>query len=103
MTRTLTFDKAIFCEKYWRINDRRRGLLIDSEAYPEALRYVVKDQTLILLSGYYGVFGFDMAAAPALLDEIQAIIDCYHTPAPPATAPITLGKRIGLVLQRRVD
>ncbi|KAF5068299.1 hypothetical protein DSECCO2_244590 [anaerobic digester metagenome] len=103
MTRKLEFNKAIFCEKHWRINDRHRGLAIDSEAFPETLRYVVKDQNLILLSGVHGVFGFDMAAAPAFLNEIQAIIDCYHLGERPAKAPTSLGKRIGLILEIPAD
>lgn len=98
MTRYLKFNKAIFCEKHWRINDRHRGLAIDSEAFPEALRYVVKNQNLILLSGVHGVFGFDMAAGPALLSEIQEIIDCYHT-GEILTAPTALGKNIGRILE----
>lgn len=102
MTRKLEFNKAIFCEKHWRINDRHRGLAIDSEAFPETLRYVVKDQNLILLSGVHGVFGFDMAAAPAFLNEIQEIIDCYHTGEILAT-PAALGKNIGRILKIPTD
>ncbi|MBU4541353.1 MAG: hypothetical protein KJ774_09035 [Firmicutes bacterium] len=78
MRRYLKINKAIFCEKYWRREDRQRGLLIESEAFPEALRYVIKDQSLILLSGTYGIFCFDLTAAPALLAELSALVDCYQ-------------------------
>lgn len=103
MPRYLKFNKAIFCEKHWRSNDRHRGLLIDSEAFPEALRYVIKDQCLILLSGSHGVFCFDLAAGPALLNEIRAIIDCYQPGESLVAAPPTLGKKIGPVLQLPTD
>lgn len=103
MPRYLKFNKAIFCEKYWRSNDRHQGLLIDSEAFPDRLRFVIKDQFLILLSGCHGVFCFDLAAGPALLNEIGEIIDCYQSGERQATVPPTLGKRIGQVLQISPD
>ncbi|MEO1815028.1 MAG: hypothetical protein ABGU93_05480 [Acetobacterium sp.] len=103
MPRYLKINKAIFCEKYWRVNDRQRGLPIDSEAFPDVLRYVVKDQDLILLSGIHGVFGFDMAAAPTLLNEIGKIIDCYHSGERLTAAPTKLGKSISQFLQIPTD
>lgn len=103
MPRYLKFNKAIFCEKHWRINDRQRGLPIDSEAFPDVLRYVIKDQDLILLSGIHGVFGFDLAAGPTLLNEIGEIIDCYHSGERLAAAPTKLGKSIGQILQIPTD
>lgn len=85
MPRYLKINKAIFCEKHWRHNDRHRGLLIESEAFPEALRYLIKDQSLVLLSGSHGVFCFDLAPAPLLIKELQEIVDCYR----PALTPLT--------------
>lgn len=77
MAGCMQINKAVFNEKHWSTNDRNRGLLIDSEAFPKALRYVVKGNSLILLSGNHGIFCFDLKVGPQLLQEVGEIVDCY--------------------------
>ncbi|MEO1816433.1 MAG: hypothetical protein ABGU93_12710 [Acetobacterium sp.] len=73
----MNFNKIIFNDKHWHTNDRNRGILIDSEAFPGSVKYVVKGNSLILLSGNHGVFCFDLKIGPIFLDEVSEIIDCY--------------------------
>lgn len=100
MRRYLKINKAIFYEKYWRLNDRQRGLPIESEAFPTALRYVIKDQSLILLSGIHGIFCFDLAAAPVFLAELGAIVECYQGDAARPPDPPQLRPKITVALNK---
>lgn len=77
MASYLKINRSIFNEKHWSTNDRQKGILIDSEAFPGVLKYVIKDDSMILLSGCNGVFTFNLASGGSLLGEINAVIDCY--------------------------
>lgn len=77
MASYLKINKSIFNEKHWSTNDRKKGILIDSAFFPGVLKYVIKDDSMILLSGCNGVFTFNLASGELLLDEIDAVIDCY--------------------------
>lgn len=78
MASYLRINRSIFNEKHWTTNDRSKGILVDSQFFPGVLKYVIKDDSIILLSGRNGVFTFDLAIGELLLDEINAVIDCYR-------------------------
>lgn len=78
MASYLRINQSIFNEKHWTTSDRNKGILIDSEAFPGVLKYVIKGNSMILLSGCNGVFAFDLACGEPLLNEINAVIDCYR-------------------------
>lgn len=73
----LRINKAIFNDKHWATNDRSQGILIDSQAFPGSVRYVVKNNSLILLSGNHGIFCFDLKIGPQFLNEVSEIVSCY--------------------------
>ena len=52
--------------------------MIASDAFPKAVRYVIKEDSLIILSGNNGVLCFDLAIGPVFLQEIIEIIGCYR-------------------------
>ena len=74
----LKINKIIFNESHWPTDDRQKGILIASDAFPKAVRYVIKDDSLIILSGNNGVLCFDLAIGPVFLQEIIEIIGCYR-------------------------
>ena len=78
MTDYLKINKIIFNETHWPTDDRKKGILIASVAFPKAVRYVIKEDSLIILSGNNGVLCFDLAIGPVFLQEITEIIDCYR-------------------------
>ena len=78
MTDYLKINKIIFNENHWPTGDRKKGILIASEAFPKAVRYVIKEDSLIILSGNNGVLCFDLEIGPVFLQEISEIIDCYR-------------------------
>ena len=78
MTVYLKINKIIFNESHWPTDDRQKGILIASEAFPKAVRYVIKEDSLIILSGNNGVLCFDLAIGPVFLQEIIEIISCYR-------------------------
>ena len=78
MTVYLKINKIIFNESHWPTDDRQKGILIASDAFPKAVRYVIKDDSLIILSGNNGVLCFDLAIGPVFLQEIIEIIGCYR-------------------------
>ena len=78
MTVYLKINKVIFNETHWPTDDRHTGILIASDAFPKAVRYVIKEDSLIILSGNNGVLCFDLAIGPVFLQEIIEIIGCYR-------------------------
>ena len=78
MTVYLKINKIIFNESHWPTDDRQKGILIASDAFPKAVRYVIKEDSLIILSGNNGVLCFDLAIGPVFLQEISEIIGCYR-------------------------
>ena len=74
----LKINKIVFNENHWSTDDRKKGILIASVAFPKAVRYVIKEDSLIILSGNNGVLCFDLAVGPVFLKEITDIIDCYR-------------------------
>ena len=78
MTVYLKINKIIFNETHWPTDDRQKGILIASDAFPKAVRYVIKEDSLIILSGNNGVLCFDLAIGPVFLQEIIEIIGCYR-------------------------
>ena len=78
MTVYLKINKVIFNETHWPTDDRQKGILIASDAFPKAVRYVIKEDSLIILSGNNGVLCFDLAIGPVFLQEITEIIGCYR-------------------------
>ena len=78
MTAYLKINKIIFNESHWPTDDRQKGILIASDAFPKAVRYVIKEDSLIILSGNNGVLCFDLAIGPVFLQEITEIIGCYR-------------------------
>lgn len=78
MAEYLKINKNIFNSNHWSTDDRKKGILIASEAFPKAVRYVIKEDSLIILSGNNGVLCFDLAVGPVFLKEITEIIDCYR-------------------------
>ena len=78
MTVYLKINKIIFNETHWPTDDRQKGILIASDAFPKAVRYVIKEDSLIILSGNNGVLCFDLAIGPVFLQEITEIIGCYR-------------------------
>ena len=78
MTVYLKINKIIFNETHWPTDDRQKGILIASDAFPKAVRYVIKEDSLIILSGNNGVLCFDLAIGPVFLQEISEIIGCYR-------------------------
>ncbi len=78
MAEYLKINKIIFNENHWPTDDRKKGILIASVPFPKAVRYVIKEDSLIILSGNNGVLCFDLAVGPVFLKEITDIIDCYR-------------------------
>lgn len=77
MVSYLKINKTLFNEKHWGTNDRDKGLLIDSEEFPGALRYVIKGDSLILLSGTNGIFAFDLGVGARLTAELREVIASF--------------------------
>ena len=77
MANYFKLNRTVFNASHWPTNNRKKGILIRSEEFPGVLRYVVKEDSLILLSGSHGVFCFDLDAGEVLLGEIGEIVDCY--------------------------
>lgn len=73
----LRINQNIFHENYWKSKDRNQGILIASESFPRILKYVVKGDSLILLSGANGIFCFDLSVAELLTAEIREIVKVY--------------------------
>jgi len=78
MTVYLKINKIIFNETHWPTDDRQKGILIASDAFPKAVRYVIKADSLIILSGNNGVLCFDLAVGQIFLNEVLEIVDCYR-------------------------
>jgi len=78
MAEYLKINKIIFNVTHWPTDDRKNGILIASDAFPSAVRYVVKEDSLIILSGNNGVLCFDLAIGPVFMKEISEIIGCYR-------------------------
>jgi hypothetical protein len=77
MARFLKINRSVFNEKHWSTNDRSKGILIDSEEFPGCLKYVIKEDSLILLSGSNGVFAVDLDVGSRLTGEMDEVIDCF--------------------------
>lgn len=78
MTEYLKINKNIFNVTHWPTDDRKNGILVASVAFPSAVRYVVKEDSLIILSGNNGVLCFDLAVGQIFLNEVLEIVDCYR-------------------------
>lgn len=78
MTVYLKINKIIFNETHWPTDDRQKGILIASDAFPKAVRYVIKADSLIILSGNNGVFCFDIDKGELFLGEVLEIVKCYR-------------------------
>ena len=75
----LCINKSIFNDRHWRTNDRRKGILIESEAFPGSVCYVIKGQSIVLLSGNHGLFCFDLKCGDRFLSELAEVIACYQS------------------------
>ena len=73
----LKINKIIFNENHWPTDDRKNGILIRSDRFPSGVRYVIKEDSLIILSGNNGVLCFDLDKGEIFLDEILEIVKCY--------------------------
>lgn len=73
----MSINPGVFHAKYWSGNDREKGILIDSQFFGNRVRYVVKGDSLILLSSKNGIFAFKLAAGKKLLEEVGEIIAVY--------------------------
>jgi hypothetical protein len=78
MGRYIRIDKIIFNDSHWPTNDRKNGILISSNEFPSAVKYVVKGDSLIILSGNNGLLCFDLGIGLVFLKEIAEIVDCYN-------------------------
>lgn len=70
-------NKVLFNEKHWYINERTNGILINSISFPGAVKYLIKGDSIILMSGIHGIFSFDLKHGPRFLDELGEIVNCY--------------------------
>ena len=77
MTNYFKLNRNVFNASHWPTNNRKKGILIRSEEFPSVLRYVVKGDSLILLSGSHRAFCFDLDAGEVLLGEMREIVECY--------------------------
>jgi len=78
MAKYLKIDKIIFNESHWPTNDRKKGILIRSEAFPGGVKYVIKGDSIILLSGNNGVFCLDLDVGEVFLAEVLEVVRCFH-------------------------
>lgn len=78
MAEYLKINKIVFNDTHWPTNNREKGILISSAAFPSAVKYVIKGDSLIILSGNNGVFCFDLDIGEQFLDEILEIVKCYR-------------------------
>lgn len=78
MDKFLKINKIIFNDTHWPTNNREKGILIGSNAFPSAVKYVIKGNSLIILSGNNGVLCFDLEIGEAFLAEIGEIVKCYR-------------------------
>ncbi|MGV8905800.1 MAG: hypothetical protein ACOH15_04290 [Acetobacterium sp.] len=78
MAKYLKFDKIIFNETHWPTNDREKGILIHSSVFPGVVKYVIKGDSLIILSGNHGVFCFDLDKGEVFINEIDEIVKCFR-------------------------
>ena len=70
----LQISKTVFNVKHWHTNDCRRGILIESEAFPGAVKYVIKGDSIILL-GALSERNFKLVAA--IIHKGVDIIGCF--------------------------
>ena len=77
MANYFKLNRNVFNASHWPTNNREKGLLIRSEEFPGLVRYVIKEDSLIVLSGSNGIFCFDLEVGEALLNEMREIVACY--------------------------
>lgn len=77
MAEYTSINKILFNEKHWYINERKKGILINSSSFPGAVKYLIKEDSIILMSGIHGLFSFDLKSGPRFLDELGEIVNCY--------------------------
>lgn len=77
MAKHLKINKAIFNENHWPTNDRDSGIIIASERFSGMVKYVIKQESLIILSGNNGILCFDLDVGDDFVNEVSAIVDCY--------------------------
>lgn len=78
MAEFLKINKIVFNENHWSTDDRKKGILIASADFPKAVRYVIKEDSLIILSGNNGVLCFDLDIGEVFLRELLEIVKCYR-------------------------
>lgn len=74
----LLIDKIIFNDSHWPTNDRKKGILIRSNDFPGAVKYVIKGDSMIILSGNNGVFCFDLDEGELFLNEVLETVRCFR-------------------------
>lgn len=77
MEKYLKINKIVFNETHWSTNDRVNGILIGSLEFPSAVKYIIKGDSIIILSGNNGVLCFDLNIGQVFLNEIWEIVECY--------------------------
>lgn len=78
MDEYLKLNKIIFNDSHWPTNDRKKGILIGSNAFPSGVKYVIKGDSLIILSGNNGVLSFDLEKGEKFLGEVSEIVKCFR-------------------------
>ncbi|MGL4605898.1 MAG: hypothetical protein ACRCU3_00315 [Eubacteriaceae bacterium] len=76
MKKDFGIKKQTFNLNHWRGNDRSKGILLESEVY-ENLKYVIKEDSLIIISGEHGIFCLDLIACQQMGNEIAEIAALY--------------------------
>lgn len=77
MGKSLWINKCVFNENHWATDDRDNGILIASERFSGMVKYVIKQESLIILSGNNGILCFDLDVGADFVDEVREIVDCY--------------------------
>ena len=54
MEKYLKINKIVFKDTHWPTNNREKGILIGSAEFPSAVKYIIKGNSLIILSGTMG-------------------------------------------------
>ena len=57
--------------------DRDNGIMIDSDAFPRGLRYLVKDDQIVMVSVKNGAFSIGIDGAQKLAAELAAIAELH--------------------------
>lgn len=77
MEKILRLKRHILNDRYWSTNNREKGILFHSQAYPGTVKYVIKGDSIIILSENHGVLCFGLEEGEALLEEISDLVIHY--------------------------